>query len=110
MRSTSSWFTDLMSERSMSGVIRAPALRMTWISPASNPKMARGSIRQSMQVTTARCCCGIGESEALGKLDAYALFPSTRSLKESTAVILGGEFTELDRLPRIPSEFDVGVP
>jgi hypothetical protein len=46
----------------------------------------------------------------LGKLDAYALFPSTRSLKESTAVILGGEFTELDRLPRIPSKFDVGVP
>jgi nitrite reductase/ring-hydroxylating ferredoxin subunit len=51
-----------------------------------------------MHVTTARFRRGIAESEAFGKFATYALFPSTRSLNESTAAMVGGEITHSDRL------------
>ena len=53
-RVTPSRFTASTSERSASAVTRAPALRMIFASPARNPSSARGSMRESMHVSTAR--------------------------------------------------------
>ena len=53
-RVTPSRLAARMSERSASSVTRAPALRMILASPARSPSMASGSMRESMQVSTAR--------------------------------------------------------
>ena len=53
-RVTPSRLTARTRDRSASSVTRAPALRMILASPARSPSMARGSIRESMQVKTAR--------------------------------------------------------
>jgi hypothetical protein len=52
----------------------------------------------------------MAESEALGKFATYSLFPSTRSLKESTAAMVGGEITRSDSSRQFLSDFAAAIP
>jgi hypothetical protein len=53
IRSTPSRWVASTRVRSTSSVTRPPALRMILASPLARPSIAKGSIRESMQVTTA---------------------------------------------------------
>jgi hypothetical protein len=61
---------EIASERITSSVTTPPALRMMCASPFSRPRMAKISIRESMQVTTATCLRGGVGSPPLSKRSA----------------------------------------